>query len=307
MRYILLPLLVFALPLDIQAAEGLVSCAGGDECGFCELIILVNTLVEWIVTVVTTLVILLFAFAGFRLITAGGDASALQDAKKYLINAIIGILIILAGWTIVDTGLKLVAGGDLGVWNATDCQYARPAGKPGDFIIPLTKNEIEQLVLFDEYTVNSFSSDHGIVTSGVPISGSGGNCPGASASQVVRIPGESNKYLRADAASNFIAMRSAAAADGITLRLTSAWRSQASQDEIWARKNCDVVGCSGRVARPCSKGGSGSNHNGGVAVDISGSLRGSAIYNWLKANGGRYGFNNNLGPSDPVHWSPSGK
>lgn len=119
-KIILFSLVTF-LPDVSSAAEGLVSCTGGDACGFCEFVTLVNTLVEWIIVILSTFIVLLIAFAGFRLITAGGDASALQDAKKMLISGFIGILIILAGWTIVDTGLKLVAGGDLGVWKPVSC------------------------------------------------------------------------------------------------------------------------------------------------------------------------------------------
>lgn len=119
------------------------ACTGGDTCGFCELVLMVNNIVEWLVIIVTTLTVLLIAFAGFRLITSGGDAQALQDAKKYLFNALIGILIILAGWTIVDTVLKLVAGGDLGVWQPLSCEYANPAGEIRDYEVTNTVNVAE--------------------------------------------------------------------------------------------------------------------------------------------------------------------
>lgn len=119
------------------AAEGLVTCLGGDECNFCSLVDMVNGIVEWLVIIVTTLVVLLLAFAGFRLITAGGDASALENAKKMLVSAFIGILIILAGWTIVDTFLKLFAGGDLGVWNAVECGGAYEVTPASDIAIKL--------------------------------------------------------------------------------------------------------------------------------------------------------------------------
>jgi len=111
--------------------------------------------------------------------------------------------------------------------------------------------------------------------------------------------------------SRFVAMRESASYDGITLIISSAYRSEADQVAIWTSPNRNCVAnpssCSGTAARPCSYDGNGSNHNSGVALDISGSVRGSAIYNWLKANGGRYGFYNNLDERDPYHWSPSGR
>jgi len=106
---------------SVLAGEGLVTCSGADACNFCSFVDMTNGLIEWVIIIATTLSVVLLAFAGFRLVTSMGDASALEDAKKLLVNSFIGILIMLAGWTIVDTFLKVFAGGDLGVWNAVEC------------------------------------------------------------------------------------------------------------------------------------------------------------------------------------------
>ena len=288
----------------VQAAEdttgGLVSCQAAGECNFCALMTMINDIVSWVIIIGTLFAVVVLAYAGMLLIFSRGDTAALEKGKQTFINSIIGILIMLAGWMIVDTTIKLVTGGKLGMWNEVECGAGEFSVGEAKYYIALTAEEIEQIRGVDDEAVGAFEQDHGIVIGG------GANCPGASADQVVGIPGEPGKYLLPSAASNYVRMRQAAANDGITLRITSAWRSQATQEAIWERHNCDVTGCRGTVARPCSKGGSGSNHNGGVAVDIAGSSRGSTIYNWLKANGGRFNFYNNL-PNDPVHWSPTGR
>lgn len=124
--------------------------------------------------------------------------------------------------------------------------------------------------------------------------------------------------LRTDAANNFNQMYTAAQKDGVNLKLTSGYRSPDRQLQIWNQYGCKLV--SGRascpngksVAVPCQLGGNGSNHSTGYAVDINvGCINGQSncntkTYQWLKANGSKYNFNNNL-PSDPVHWSPSGR
>jgi hypothetical protein len=140
MKYIVLFFIVVSNILSTTsayAAEGLVTCTGADECNFCSFITMVNGLVEWLIIIATTLVVLLLAFAGFRLITAAGDATALENAKKLLVNSFIGILIMLAGWTIVDTVLKLFAGGDLGVWNTVQCGGIYESAPAEDFSIGL--------------------------------------------------------------------------------------------------------------------------------------------------------------------------
>ncbi len=135
---------------------------------------------------------------------------------------------------------------------------------------------------------------------------SGANCPAADEGGMVTIPGESYKATP-QTSQNYVAMRAAAAADGINLRVTSGYRSEATQVRIWNEHGCDSRNCSGIVARPCTKGGGGSNHNRGVALDISVGSTGTATFNWLKTNGGRFGFYNNLDARDPFHWSPSGR
>lgn len=124
-----------------MAAEGLVTCTGGDECNFCSFVTMVNGLIEWLVIIAVTLTVLLLAFAGFRLITSAGDAAGFEQAKKIFVSSIIGILIMLAGWTIVDTFLKISAGGDLGVWNAVECGGAYVMESATDIDIALETHE----------------------------------------------------------------------------------------------------------------------------------------------------------------------
>lgn len=140
--------------------------------------------------------------------------------------------------------------------------------------------------------------------------GGGSNCPAASPSQVVTIPGTSFS-ARPEIVQKFVEMRDAAKADNITLTVKSGWRSEARQIELF-NKLCPSGTCGAtKAARPCTMDGDGSNHNSGNAIDIDvGCKNGSsgcdtATYRWLKTNGSKYGFRNNL-PTDPPHWSPTG-
>ncbi len=108
--------ITFSLPEVAAAANGIVTCEGTD-CNFCHLVELTNLVVQWIVTISTLLIVAVMAYAGFKLVTSGGNQTAYSDAKKYFVNAVIGLIVLMAAWTIVDTLLKTLAGGDLGVWN----------------------------------------------------------------------------------------------------------------------------------------------------------------------------------------------
>lgn len=126
MKYILqsitsIPLFVLIIPQTILANGGLVTCAGPD-CTFCDLFYMFNGVLDWLFGIVILIAVLLIAYAGFMLVFSRGDTSAISKGKSMLINTIIGIVIMLMAWTIVDTFMKLVMGGDFGVWNeVTEC------------------------------------------------------------------------------------------------------------------------------------------------------------------------------------------
>jgi LAS superfamily LD-carboxypeptidase LdcB len=132
--------------------------------------------------------------------------------------------------------------------------------------------------------------------------GNSANCPPAPESSMVTVPGSSEK-ARPDIAQKFVSMRAAAAADGVNLIINEGWRDDATQLRYWNNNHCDS-GCSSPVARPCSKGGPGSNHEQGEAFDIKLSQDPNAL-KWLQSNASRFGFYNHL-PTDLVHWSVTG-
>lgn len=292
------------------------SQCSGTDCSACNIVHLANGGIKWLIGILFVIFALLIAVAGVRLVMSGGNHSALDEAKSMFMNAIIGFIIILSAWLIVDTIMRALVGtegrpGQLVAkgtatgylfWSDVQCQVLDTPEDKG-------QETLEFKRAIAEYR-NESSSDAGLVIpnpTGYPSggTGTGANCPAAPEGSVVPIPGTSYK-ARSSVRDNFVAMRTAAARDGVTLQVNSGWRSEAVQVGIWNSHNCNVRSCSGTVARPCTLGGNGSNHNSGNALDLQ-SRRGSDAYNWLKANGGRYGFNNNLGADDPFHWSPSGR
>lgn len=112
---------VFVLaPLDVSiaqdsapAASGFVTCDGVD-CSFCNLVEMANIIIIWLFGILFLIFAVIMFSAGFGLVTAGGNEVALDAAKKKFQNALIGIVIIMAAWLLIDVIMKgLVGGGDL--------------------------------------------------------------------------------------------------------------------------------------------------------------------------------------------------
>jgi Type IV secretion system pilin len=138
MRFLIVTMLVFGAlfflaPDSVNASHstGLVPCHGPD-CQACHFIQLGNNVLEWIITVMATICAIVIVVAGFKMATAGGNTGQISDAKSMIANTLIGFIILLAAWLIVDTVLKVFVSGSsegtgaaeipgFGPWNNIQC------------------------------------------------------------------------------------------------------------------------------------------------------------------------------------------
>lgn len=259
---------------------------------------MLNNLTTLIMTIAVLIVILVITYAGILLVFTATNPENKSQAKKMLINAAIGLVIALGAWLIIDKVLE-VLGGD--TYDSIE-EATAVIGTGGS----------ECVVAADPLTKPITGTSTLPTTPGPGPVGGGQNCPAADASGMVAFPREATsgdtEYATPSTVEKFLAMRAAALAEGIDIKVTDGYRSDAEQVQLWYRYGQDTS----QVAKPCSLGGGGSNHNSGVALDLTVGCSktnrncDSAQYRWLKANGGEWGFYNNL-PTDTVHWSPSGR
>jgi len=130
MKYYLLAIILILLVPDLTQAQTLgltESLCEGEECSACHFVELANRLIKWLIGIVVILFAVLAVWAGFGLVTSGGNPSALQDAKSRFTNAFIGLLIVLSAWLLVDTLMRgIVNGADgeiagYGPWSEVQC------------------------------------------------------------------------------------------------------------------------------------------------------------------------------------------
>lgn len=93
------------------------------------------------------------------------------------------------------------------------------------------------------------------------------------------------------AARSLEALRSAAAAEGVTIGITDSYRTYDTQVDLVGRKGLYSQG--GLAAAPGT-----SMHGWGVAVDLQLDATAQA---WMRQNGGRFGFEENVA-REPWHW-----
>ena len=97
-------------------------CRIGDvakNCGICQLAQLVTNLLNFAIYGAVIAAAVLFAWTGFRFLTSRDNSGALTAAKKMFWNVILGLVIVLAAWLIVNTIMSFMMTGSASTfaWN----------------------------------------------------------------------------------------------------------------------------------------------------------------------------------------------
>lgn len=77
----------------------------GHICGFADIIRLIQNIIEYIFILILPIAAIVFAYAGFLLLTSGGSPEKRKSAKNAMVKVITGIIIILLAWLLVKTVL----------------------------------------------------------------------------------------------------------------------------------------------------------------------------------------------------------
>ena len=113
-------LILMALAPVVAIGAGLpdkiVTCDGVD-CKVCDVATTAQNVLNMGIFVTIFLSAVLFAWAGWKHVTAGGDSGKVGEARRIFTNVGIGLVLILAAWLIVDTLMKTLTNGSFGPWN----------------------------------------------------------------------------------------------------------------------------------------------------------------------------------------------
>ena len=94
-----------------NTGTGLVKCGGTGQVachatstggGISNIYLQINELVKWLIGLAVSIFSIIAMYAGYLLLTSGDNASKRGEAKKILMNAILGFVIMLSAWLIVS-------------------------------------------------------------------------------------------------------------------------------------------------------------------------------------------------------------
>jgi len=119
-------IILFCTPI-LTSAAGLVPCGGPGEsaCTTCDLLVLTQNVLEFALKMAFLIIIGFIVYGGFRWIFSLGKEENLKAGQQIITNAIIGLVIILTAWIIVNTvfwTIKQMGGDDYtGTWFHIEC------------------------------------------------------------------------------------------------------------------------------------------------------------------------------------------
>ena len=96
-------LLLLAIPVITYAdpPTKIVTCTGA-ECSLCDLANTGQNILNTAIYLLVVLSAVLFAWAGFKMLLSGGDTAEYAQGKRVFSNVIIGLVIVLTGWMVVN-------------------------------------------------------------------------------------------------------------------------------------------------------------------------------------------------------------
>ena len=125
--FVLISHLSFLISFSTVQAAGLVPCGGSGQsaCTLCDLFGLFKNLIDFAMMLIFPLATVMIIYGGFLIMTTGDSPTRAQQGRGVIKAAVIGILIALLSWLVLDTIFKVLAPnfeGNFGPWNDISCQ-----------------------------------------------------------------------------------------------------------------------------------------------------------------------------------------
>ncbi len=126
MKKIVLITIFLLLITSFASAQGLVQCGnpGQPACNLCSFLELAKNLINFAIQITFAFAGLFITWGAFVIMTAGGSAARVEEGKKMMTTAVIGLVIMLTSWLILGTVIQIITGSPSKLpWTEIKCTY----------------------------------------------------------------------------------------------------------------------------------------------------------------------------------------
>jgi hypothetical protein len=115
--FLFAPVMALGAGLPTRIVPASCDVEGGCQ-SICDIALLAQNVLNTGIFIAIFLSAVLFAWAGWQAMTAGGNMEKVHSARSVFTNVLIGLLIILGGWIVIDTLMRtLTNASTFGPWN----------------------------------------------------------------------------------------------------------------------------------------------------------------------------------------------
>lgn len=108
----LLLILGFLIGSHLASAQGIVPAPSGGGDGDYEIndfIVLAINISRWILGIVGSLTLVMFVWGGVMFIISGGASDKISQAKKIIVAAVVGLIIVFSSWIIINFSISTIS------------------------------------------------------------------------------------------------------------------------------------------------------------------------------------------------------
>ncbi|MEK9194289.1 MAG: pilin, partial [Patescibacteria group bacterium] len=92
-----------------------------NPCDFCDALIVIQNIVKFLFEVAIPISVAMVIFGAITLMIAGGSEEKIKKGRAAITSAVLGLVIVLSAWVIVNTVLHILTGSLDFPWNQLSC------------------------------------------------------------------------------------------------------------------------------------------------------------------------------------------
>jgi len=99
------------------------TCNVAGPCDFCDALIVAQNIIQFLFEMAIPIAVAMIAYGAIRMMISAGSEERVRSARHIMTSAVVGLVIALSAWIIVNTVLHVLAkDATVAVWNEITCR-----------------------------------------------------------------------------------------------------------------------------------------------------------------------------------------
>lgn len=130
-----------------EGEEGCVNPYAPENYGPCELVSTLSNVLRFLVTIAGIIAVIVVVYVGFLYVTSQGNPTKIAKGKGMFMDVVIGFVIALSAYLIVNTIMAVLVGDDSSLmkWDTVECVYEGGVTKPS-YVLDVERHPVDVIL-----------------------------------------------------------------------------------------------------------------------------------------------------------------